>query len=148
MKSEAIVAFIANLMPSYQSRTVDEKLCAESLDDGTQIFHVDESESEPDDGWVLVRWQADRTRNSEVLGDLIATVAVVRHVNLHYQGQPAERLAAELEMLAQHYEIKTGGGLYLPYEKVPTGVVPLVRKAMSKFGERGLIELLTKAVVG
>lgn len=146
MKSAAIVSFIGNLMPSYHSRSVDGSRCAESLDDGTLIFPVDQAESDLEDGWVIVRWQADPTRQSEMLGDLLATIAVVRHVQLHYAGQPAERLASELEMLAQHYEIKTGGSLYLPYERVPTGVAALVRKAMGRLGERGLIELLTKAV--
>lgn len=69
----------------------------------------------------------------------------VRYVQLHYTGQPRDRLANELELLAQHYEFKTGGSLYLPYERVPTGVSALVQKAMQRLGERGLIELLAKA---
>lgn len=125
---------------------MDDIWCAESLDDGTLILPVQDVEAGPDgDAWVVVRWQGDAGRQSEVHADSIATIAVVRHFQLHYAGQPAERMAREMEALSQHYEFKTGGQLYLPYERAPTGLVAAVHGALGRLGEASVIELLKKA---
>ena len=60
-KSEAIVRFIANLMPLYQGERHDGDWCARSLTDGTLILPVDESAHEEEEGWLRVRWQARRS---------------------------------------------------------------------------------------
>jgi len=146
MKSERVVSFISNLVPSYQSRLINEVACAESLDDGTLIIPIiDEQADAVGDAWVSIRWQGDPARQAEVQADSVATIAVVRHMRLHYAGQPLERMAREMEALAQHYEFKTGGSLYLPYERAPAGVLPVVRTAVARLGESAVIEVLKKA---
>lgn len=144
-RSECVVSFISNLMPSYCGCRVDGAWCAESLDDGTLITPVVDESDDPSDAFVRVRWQGDVARQSEVLADSIATVAVVRHVNLHYSGQPIERTAKEIEFLSRHYQFKTGGALYLPCEKVPTGLAVSVAAAVGRLGEAAVIEVLKKA---
>lgn len=87
MKSELVVSFIANLMPSYQFRVVNDVACAESLDDGTMIVPVlDEQTDAVGDAWVSVRWQGDPGRQTEVQADSVPTIAVVRHIRLHFAG--------------------------------------------------------------
>jgi hypothetical protein len=49
-----------------------------------------------------------------------------------------------MEGLSQHYEFKTGGQLYLPYERAPNGLVSAVHGALARLGEAGVIELLKK----
>ena|SRR5690606_10445833 len=145
-KSRSVVSFIANLMPSYHGRSLNDVVCAESLDDGTLIIPDQSDELDRhDDGWVFVRWQGDAGRQSEVLADSIATVAVVRHVQLHYAGQPIARMASEIEGLSQHYEFKTGGHLYLPYERAQSGLVSVVNRALGRLGEAAVIEVLKKS---
>lgn len=146
MRSERVVSFIANLMPSYQCCLVNDVPSAQSLDDGTLIIPVlDEQSGAAGDAWVSVRWQGDPARQTEVQADSVAAIAVVRHMRLHFAGQPLERMAREMEALAQHYEFKTGGSLYLPYERAPVGVLPVVRTAVSRLGESAVIEILKKA---
>lgn len=148
-KSERVVSFIANLMPSYHGRRVNGDWAAESLDDGTLILPIEEGSAKDidydDAGFVRIFWQGDRTREAVVVGDYVATIAVVRHVNLHYAGQPADRLDFELEGLAAHYHFKTGGGLYLPYERVSENFFSVMSRALGRLGEAGVIEVLKKA---
>ena len=49
-KSEAVVGFIANLLPLYDGERHEGVCCARSLIDGTLIFPIDESESEDEQG--------------------------------------------------------------------------------------------------
>jgi hypothetical protein len=49
-KSEAVVGFIANLLPLYDGERNDDLWCARSLIDGTLILPIDESESEDEQG--------------------------------------------------------------------------------------------------
>lgn len=145
-RSESVVSFISNLMPSYHGRRIGELWCAESLDDGTLIFPIAEEFDTTSDAFLRVCWQGHSERESEVLADSLATVAVVRHIELHYCGQPIERAARELQFLSQHYQFKTGGSLYLPYDKVPAGLANAVASAVGRLGDAAVIELLKKAV--
>lgn len=152
-KSAAIVGFIANLMPLYEGERVDDFWCARSLTDGTLILPVDEASAGVDgteeDGWVRVRWQGDPGREIETGGSNIATLAVVRYVELHQVGQPAKRVTSEIEGLAQHFTFKTGCSLYLPYDNdISPDLVSVVRTAVSRIGEKALIGLLLKAIGG
>lgn len=150
-KSAAIVSFIANLMPLYEPEQVGDTRCARSLEDGTLILPVDEAavgvDPDEEQGWVRVRWQGDSSREVETDGSNIATLAVVRYVELHQMGQPATRVISEIEGLAQHFTFKTGCSLYLPYDKdMSPNTVSVVRAAVSRMGEKALVDLLLKAM--
>jgi hypothetical protein len=56
-KSAAIVDFIANLLPLYDGGRHGDLWCARSMQDGTLVLPVDESEWDEEQGTVLVRWQ-------------------------------------------------------------------------------------------
>ncbi|UOF15589.1 hypothetical protein IEQ11_02675 [Lysobacter capsici] len=152
-KSAAIVGFIANLMPLYEGEHVDDHWCARSLTDGTLILPFDEAaagiDAAEEQGWVRVRWQGDPNREIETYGSNIATLAVVRYVELHQVGQPAKRVISEVEGLAQHFTFKTGCSLYLPYDKdISPDLVSAVKTAVNRIGEKALIGLLLKAMSG
>ena len=92
-KSAAIVGFLANLLPLYGGELLDGLWCARSLHDGTLILPVDESEWDEEHGTVRVRWQGDPEREHQVDGSYIATLALVRYVELHHCGQPDKHRA-------------------------------------------------------
>ena len=145
-KSAAIVRFIANLMPLYDGEKVGEAWAARSLQDGTLLLPLDESEWDEELGTVLVRWQADPAREQRVEGTYLATLAVVRYVELHQLGQPAERVAAELEHLAHHFQVKTGCNLYLPDVDTSPRLSEVLQKAVSRLGEDAVSNLLLRAM--
>ena len=145
-KSAAIVRFIANLMPLYDGEKVGEAWAARSLQDGTLLLPVDESEWDEELGTVLVRWQGDPAREQQVEGTYLATLAVVRYVELHQLGQPVERVAAELEHLAQHFQFKTGAHLYLPATGTSPDLVDAVHRAVGRLGEDAVSALLLRTV--
>ncbi len=74
-RSEAVVRFIANLLPLYDGESHDSLWCARSLTDGTLILPIDESDSDDEQGCVRVRWQGDPSREQETRGDMLASVA-------------------------------------------------------------------------
>ena len=145
-QSVAVVSFIANLMPVYDGEHLEGAWCARSLEDGTLILPALEPSDEAlENAFVRVRWQGAPERESVASGGYLATLAVVRYVQLHQAGQPSKRIAAELEHLAQHFTYKTGCSLYLPYERPGADLAGAVRGAVSRLGEGVVVNLLTKA---
>lgn len=146
-QSAAVVGFISNLMPLYDGEHHEHTWCARSLEDGTLILPVlDPDDEDPENAFVRVRWQGAQERESVVSGGYLATLAVVRYVQLHQAGQPAKRVTAELEHLAQHFSYKTGCSLYLPYERPGADLSSAVRRAVGRLGEGAVVNMLTKAV--
>lgn len=150
-KSAAIVGFIANLMPLYEPEQLGDIWCARSLTDGTLVLPVDEATAgvDPDEeqGWVRVRWQGDPNREIETFGANIATLAVIRYIELNSLGQPAKKVAVELEHLERHFMFKTGCSLYLHAEiEAPSALMVAVRKAAGRMGERALADLILSSI--
>jgi hypothetical protein len=144
-KSAAIVGFLANLLPLYSGEQRDGVWCARSMLDGTLVLSVDESGHDEELGIVCVHWQGDSQREQHVDGTYIATLALVRYVELHHLGRPGPHVAAELEGLAQHFHFKTGCSLYLPYDKPAPDLANAVSKAVGRMGESTVVGLLLKA---
>lgn len=140
-KSSAIVGFIANLMPLYFGEHHENSWCARSLQDGTLLLPFSAGEDSGDEGWIRVYWQGDRQRQTEVLGEAIAALALERFVRLHGTGIDEEAIAAELYFLAQHFTFKTGCYVYLPQLRQPPH--PAVR-VVRRMGEGVLVNLLSK----
>lgn len=138
-KSAAVVSFIANLMPLYQSERRGEESCARSLQDGTLILPIAEDDYE--EAWVRVYWHGDSQHQSEVLGAAIATLAIERYVRLHSTGASEDTIASELWFMAQHFRFKTGCDVHLP--QLPEPAHPAVRAA-KRLGEGVLANLLSK----
>jgi len=113
-KSQAVVDFIASLMPLYTHVSVDGRSCALSLLDGTVVAPIVDPDLDPadDDGWLMVYWQGDSARRAEVSAPLFASQAVLRYIELRGAGLPAETFRGEREGLADHFEFKTGAHLY------------------------------------
>ena len=138
-----MVGFLANLMPLYTPEESDGIWCARSLQDGTLILPVDESEWDEERGTVRVHWQGDPARESLVDGDQIATLALERYVRLHGTGASEEAIAAELWFMARHFHHKTGCHVYLPQLPEPPGaLIRFGRKAM-EIGQGVLSNLIT-----
>ncbi len=133
-KSEAVVGFLANLLPLYDGERHDGLWCARSLTDGTRIIPIDESDSDDEQGWVRVQWQGDPSREQETRGDMLATVALERYVRLHGAGYDEEAIAGELWHMARHFNFKTDCDLYLPRLKEPPSQIHKVGRAVLKFG--------------
>ncbi len=145
-KSEAVVRFIANLLPLYDGERYDGLRCARSLTDGTRILPIDESESDDEQGWVRVQWQGDPSREQETRGDMLATVALERYVRLHGAGYDEEAIAGELWFMVRHFHFKTGCDIYLPQLRDPPH--PLVRagKRAVSMGQGVLVNLISKVI--
>lgn len=118
-KSASVVAFLASLMPLYTHEDREGVWAARSLQDGTLVLPVDESEYDEEGATVRVLWQGDARRDSLVVGSNIATLALERYVRLHGVGATEEAIAAELWFMANHFRFKTGCDLYLPQLKEP-----------------------------
>ncbi len=143
-KSEAVVSFIANLMPLYQGEQHNGEWCARSLTDGTLILPVDESGNEDEDGWVRVRWQGDFAREQEIQGELLAGVALERYVRFHGVGFDEEAIAGELGFMVQHFTYKTGCHAYLPQlPDPPTRLAKITRTALT-MGQGVLVNMFSK----
>jgi len=142
-KSDAIVHFIANLMPLYQGEQHDGEWCARSLTDGTLILPVDESGDVDEGGWVRVRWQGDTAREQEVQGELLASVTLERFVRFHGVGFSEEAIAAELGYMARHFTFKTGCHVYLPQLPEPPTVTDRVLKHAKEIGKGVLVNLIS-----
>jgi hypothetical protein len=145
-RSAAIVAFIANLMPLYVNERFGAAPCARSLQDGTLILPVDESEWDEESGEVLVYWQGDPARSTSVHGDHIAALAIERYVRLHGAGANEETIAWELWFMARHYGFKTGGEPYLPQLQEPPHRLVRAGKTAARMGEGILVNLISRVV--
>ncbi|WP_115539791.1 hypothetical protein [Xanthomonas campestris] len=118
-KSASVVAFLANLVPLYTHEDRDGIWCARSLQDGTLVLPVDESDWDEGRGTVRVLWQGDAARETLAEGSHVVTLALDRYVRLHGAGATEEAIAAELWFMAKHFRFKTGCDLYLPQLKEP-----------------------------
>jgi hypothetical protein len=143
-KSEAIVRFIANLVPLYDGDQHDDLWCARSLTDGTLFFPVDESSSDEERGTVRVRWQGDALREQLTEGTFIATLALERYVRLHGAGYSEEAIAGELWFMARHFNFKTGCEVYFPQLSEPPSRLRKLGRAALKMGGGVLADSLTK----
>lgn len=113
-KSQAIVRFIASLLPLYTSVPFEEQTCALCLLDGTIVAPVIDVNVDPldDDGWVAVYWQGDPDRKTEVSATLFASQAVLRYIELRSSGLPPDAFRTERDGIAGHFTHKTGAFLY------------------------------------
>lgn len=128
-------------MPLYFGERDRNSWCARDLRDGTLIMPFSKEEDMENEGWIRVCWQGDPQRQTEVLGQQIATLALERYVRLHGIGVDEEAIAAELYFLARHFTFKTGCSICLPQLKAPPH--PAVR-VVQRMGEGVLINLLSK----
>jgi hypothetical protein len=142
-KSAAVVAFLANLMPLYTHEDRDGIWCARSLQDGTLVLPVDESDWEEERGTVRMLWQGDAARETLVDGSDIATLALERYVRLHGTGATEEAIAAELWFMAEHFRFKTGCHLYLPQLKEPPGAWTKAGRKALEIGQGILTNLMS-----
>jgi hypothetical protein len=143
-KSEAVVRFIASLLPLYDGECHEDLRCARSLTDGTLIIPIDESDSDDEQGWVRVRWQGDPTREQETRGDMLASVALERYVRLHGAGYDEEAIAFELWYMAQHFHFKTGCDVYLPQLREPPGRLHAAGRKALEMGQGLLVNFFSK----
>ncbi|EIL99368.1 hypothetical protein RHOFW104T7_09960 [Rhodanobacter thiooxydans] len=143
-KSEAVVGFLANLLPLYDGERHEGLWCARSLIDGTRILPIDESDSDDEQGWVRVQWQGDPSREQETRGDMLATVALDRYVRLQGAGYDEEAIAGELWFMARHFHFKTGCDVYLPQLKEPPSQLRRVGRVVLKFGGGVLVNAVSK----
>lgn len=145
-KSIAIVGFLANLAPLYVGEQRDGQWCARSLQDGTLVLPVDESDWDEERGSVRVLWQGDTARESMVDGNQIATIALERYVRLHGVGADEEMIAAELWFMARHFHFKTGCHVYLPQLEEPAHPVVRAGRAAARVGEGVMVNLMSRLV--
>jgi hypothetical protein len=143
-KSEAVVGFLANLLPLYDGERYEGLWCARSLIDGTRIIPIDESSSDDEQGWVRVQWQGDPSREQETRGDMLATVALERYVRLHGAGYDEEAIAGELWFMARHFHFKTGCDIYLPQLREPPGRLHVAGRKALEMGQGLLVNVLSK----
>lgn len=147
-KSAAVVRFLANLAPLYTQEQCDGVWCARSLQDGTLVLPVDESDWDEERGTVLVHWQGDPKRSGEIEGDHLVTLALERYVRLHGTGANEEAIAAELWYMARHFHIKTGCHVYLPQLPEPPHPLASAGRQLTKFGRDVLVGMFGKAIGG
>jgi hypothetical protein len=143
-KSEAVVSFLANLLPLYDGERDDDLWCARSLVDGTLILPIDESDSDDEQGWVRVRWQGDPSREQETLGSMLATLALERYVRLHGAGYDEQAIAGELWFMGKHFEFKTGCSVYLPQLREPPGRLQMMGRKALEMGQGLLANVFSK----
>lgn len=142
-KSAAVVGFLASLAPLYTHEERDGVWCARSLQDGTLLVPVDESDWDEERGTVRLHWRGDPMRSTEVDGEHIATLALERYVRLHGVGASEEAIAAELWFMARHFHVKTGCQVYLPQlPEPPDGWARLRRKGV-EIGQDILVNLIS-----
>lgn len=145
-KSASIVRFLGNLSPLYTQEQCDGVWCARSLQDGTLVLPVDESDWDEERGIVLVHWQGDPKRTSEIDGGHLVTLALERYVRLHGTGASEEATAAELWYMARHFHIKTGCHIYLPQLPEPPHPFVHAGRQITKFGRDLLVNMFSKAI--
>lgn len=146
-KSQAIVSFVASLLPLYTHVQVEGKTCALSLVDGTIVAPISAPDLDPadDDGWLTIYWQGDSDRRTEVSATLFASQAVLRYIELRSAGLPPEAFRREREGLAEHFEFKTGATLYFAQGYVESEEMARMKKWGGKiFGT--LASIVTKHI--
>lgn len=143
-KSQAVVHFLASLMPLYVGEQRESTWCARSLHDGTLVLPMDESDWDEARGRVLVHWQGDPARTSEIDGPDLVTLALERYVRLHGVGASEEAIAAELWHMARHFRFKTGCEVYLPGLAAPSHPVVRAGRTALRMGEGVLVNAISK----
>lgn len=143
-KSAAVVNFLANLMPLYTPEQRDGLWCARSLQDGTLVLPVDETDRDEERGTVRVLWQGEPTRACEIDGPDLVTLALERYVRLHGMGASEEAIAAELWFMARHFHFKTGCRVYLPQLEEPAHPAIRAGRTALRMGEGVLVDLISK----
>ncbi|WP_287814760.1 hypothetical protein [Pseudomonas sp.] len=86
-RGQPTVDYIAGLIPLYQSEKVLGFRAARSLQDGTLILPHPENEGGLQDAMVVVWWQGDPNRATDVLGSIMATNAVGDYARFHSFGK-------------------------------------------------------------
>lgn len=144
--SQRVVSFIGNLAPLFHTEEIDHGRAARSLRDGTLIKASAVDEAEPEDAYVVVWWQGDPGRASEVPAYMMASNALVEYVRFHSVGHDVEHAANLLAHLSQHFGHKTGASLYLPYREEEFAFLGKVLKAAEKAGPKLAWEILKKGL--
>lgn len=92
---------------------------------------------------VAVYWQGDVNRRSEVIGTFMASMALVRYVELHHLAERDKGLRGEMQRLSEHFTAKTGQHLHY---SAPAGhLLETVADAAEKLGIEAVVSLLKKA---
>jgi hypothetical protein len=136
--SQAIVDFIAHLLPLYVEEVSDGQRRARCLQDGTLVG----TSPEMGDEFVSVCWHGDPVRRSTVLATFMASIAVARYVELRYVAEGQRETRAEMAHLSQHFEHKTGETL--AFESPPSALMDAALTAAAKLGEDAVKEALKK----
>ena len=142
---QSIVNFIASLSPLYQSEEILGFLGARSLRDGTVIIPHPGDDREDEDALVIVWWQGDSSRTTEVLGSMMATNAVVDYVQFHSAGKDAAHATGLLAHLYDYFGNKTNASLYLPYLNDDLPLVAKILGMARRVGPKVALEILKKA---
>lgn len=145
-RGQPIVDYIAGLIPLYQPEEVLGFRAARSLQDGTLILPHPENEGGLQDAMVVVWWQGDSNRVTDVLGSIMATNAVGDYARFHSFGKEEGHSAALLAQQYDHFEVKTGDTLYLPYfdDEMPL-LIKIFRLAKS-MGPKLALDILRRIV--
>lgn len=144
-QSQAIVSFIANLLPLYDGERHNHLWCSHSLADSTLIVPIEDGDDD-ETGWVRVRWQGDRRRERQVRGDMLASLALERYVRLHGVGYSEEAIAGELWYMARHFHVKTGCEVYFPQLPEPPSRLKKVGRAAARMGQGVLVNAFSKVM--
>ena len=139
--SQRIVSFIAGLLPIYTFEHVGDLYCARSLVDGTLILPVEEDEDN-ENGFVLVHWQGDEARATQVQGVFLASVAVARYAEIH-SVPIAARTKNEYAHMAQHFRFKTGASLAMGEPDTERTLIEVLSNASRELGKETV-----RAIVG
>lgn len=144
--AQRVVDFIGNLAPLFHLEEIEHQRVARSLRDGTVIRAPKEDDAEPEDAYVIVWWQGDPSRASEVPAYMMASNALVDYVRFHSVGHEVEHAGNLLAHLSQHFGHKTGASLYLPYREEEFAFLGKVLKAAEKAGPKLAWEILKKGL--
>lgn len=144
--AQRVVSFIANLSPIYHGEEILGMQVARSLMDGTVIVPEPNDDREPEDAYVIVWWQGDSNRASEVPAYLMASNALVNYVQFHCVGRDAEYAGNLLDDLSKHFIVKTGATMYLPYREDEFAFLGKVLKAAEAAGPKIAWEALKKGL--
>ncbi|MBD8473221.1 hypothetical protein IFT98_05025 [Pseudomonas sp. CFBP 8770] len=144
--SQRVVVFIGNLAPLFHTEEINHQLAARSLRDGTLIRATAEDEAEPEDAYVVVWWQGDPGRASEVPAYMMASNALVEYVRFHSVGKRTDHAANLLAHMSEHFGHKTGATLYLPYREEEFVFLGKVIKAAENAGPKLAWEVLKKGL--
>ena len=144
--AQRVVSFIGDLAPLFHMEEIEHQRVARSLRDGTVIQAPKEDDAEPEDAYVIVWWQGDLNRASEVPAYMMASNALVDYVQFHSIGKDAGHAGNLLAHLSEHFGRKTGATLYLPYREEEFAFLAKVLKAAEKAGPKVAWEILKKGL--